>query len=193
MVNTTTRQEKTTIKEALNSFYLRITRPSDIVEPGQRLRIRLLASFLLLMVLNTLIAGIFFRAIEGNLWIFMLAVSALLLIGYFLSRSRFYRAAMMLAVILPVIPPTLIVILRPPQINLIAEFMWLALPLLAAGLLLTLKKSHIVALSYISLIIFFGIIGPLGINSIAPITINSSRVNPLCLSIFVLSIYRLLT
>src|SRR4030042_4556862 len=75
----------------------RITEPSERVEPKQRRRIRLLSAFLILMSLNTLVGSVVLKNIGGNTWIVLLATSASLLLGYCTTRTRYYRAALILA------------------------------------------------------------------------------------------------
>ncbi len=166
-----TQQLKKTVISGFSAFNRRITEPAGNVEPRQHLRIRLLSAFFILMVLNTLVAALLFRNTGGNIWIVMLAACGVLITGYLISRSKYYRAAIPLAVTIPAVPPIIIAILQPPQISLIAELMWLALPLLAAGLMLTLWQSHLVALSYIIIIIVFAFSGLLDFESLAPLIV----------------------
>ncbi len=146
-----------------------ITEPSASIEQKQRRRIRLLSVFLLIMTLNTLIASIILKNIGGNTWVVMAVTSAVLLFGYFLNRTRYYRVALVLALIIPAVPPSIIAIAKPPEINLTAELMWLSLPLLIASLMLNVRQIIILTLSYIALIILLNSFGFLGIETLAPL------------------------
>ena len=99
----------------------------------------------------------------------MLATSVFLFFSYLISRTRFYRVAIVLAITIPAIAPLAIVIFKPPEVNLTAELMWLALPLLISSLMLSIRKTIIVAVSYITSIIIFAFLGSLGFETIAPL------------------------
>ena len=62
-----------------------------------------------------------------------------------------------------------VVIFKPPEINITAELMWVALPLLVASLMMTLRKAIIVAVSYIAFIILLAAVGSFGYETYAPL------------------------
>jgi PAS domain S-box-containing protein len=144
--------------------------PSASVKPEQRRRVRLLSTFLILMTLNTLIGSGFLKNINGGVWAFMLATSLVLFSSYLISRTRYYRIAVIMAVTVPAVPPLVMVALKPPEINLTAELMWLALPLLVSSLMMTVRESIIVAVAYIVFIIMLSIFGSLSYDIVAPLS-----------------------
>ncbi len=139
------------------------------VEPMERRRLRLLSAFLILMTVITLVGSFNLKPYSLNTSYAMLATSGLLVITFFISRTRFYQIAIIDALILPAIPPIAVVIFKPPVINLTAELMWLSLPLLIASLMLTIRKSIIVAASYIFFINVLGATGVIGYETAAPL------------------------
>jgi PAS domain S-box-containing protein len=139
------------------------------VEPRQRRRLQLLSAFLLLMTLFMLPGSFSLRSINATISNVMLGTSGLLLCSYFISRTKFYSVAIKLAIILPAIPPTAVVIFKPPEVSLTAELMWLALPLLISSLMLSIRKTIIVAVSYIAFIFVMAATGSLGIEITAPL------------------------
>jgi len=147
-----TQRWKMNISKAINAFLGQLLGVHADVEPRLRRRVRLLSAFLILMTVITLVGSFTLKPYSVNTSYAMLGTSGLLFITYFISRTRFYSLATILAVILPSIPPVAVIIFKPPEINLTAELMWLALPLLVASLMLTIRKTIIVAVSYIAFI-----------------------------------------
>ncbi|MGD1120149.1 MAG: PAS domain S-box protein, partial [Dehalococcoidales bacterium] len=146
-----------------------ITRPSHKVVPKQRRRSQLLSGFLLLMTLNTLVGSMILKHAGGNVWMVMAATSAVFLLTYFISRSRYYRIALIIALVIPAVPPVSMAILKPPEINLTAELMWLSLPLLIASILLTIRQIIIVSSSYIACSVLLDALGLLDYKIMAPL------------------------
>ncbi len=155
----------------------------------QRRELRVLSAFLLLMTVFMLPGALVMRSyslITSNI---MLVSTVLLFCGYIISRTRLYMIAVILAVLLPAVTPTAIIILRPLGIDLAAGAMWIALPLLVASLMLSLYKATIIVVSYIGFIIVLASIGRLGAETTAPllafltiiaffiISINNLKVN----------------
>jgi PAS domain S-box-containing protein len=139
------------------------------VEERNRRRLRLLSAFLLLMTLVIFSGAFTLIIINNNAAYVMLGTSGLLFISYFISRTRFAPVAIWLAIILPAIPPSAVVFFKPEGINLAAELMWLALPLLVASLMMSLKKAIIVAASYIAYVILLAFVGSFGVETFAPL------------------------
>jgi PAS domain S-box-containing protein len=139
------------------------------VEPRLRRRLRLFSLFLLLLTFITLAGSISLKIIGGNSWIAMLITSGFLLITFHASRTRFYRLAVWLAVILPAIPPIVTIILGSPEISPATELMWLALPMLIASLMMSIRNTLFVAVFYIILIIILAFFGSLDFNTVGPL------------------------
>jgi PAS domain-containing protein len=125
-----------------------IIEPSAIVDEQQRRRVRLLSAFLILLAINTL-AGATTRLNIESLWPSMMATSVILVGAYVLSRTRYYRLAIVLAVVIPALPIIAMVFFSPNQAKISIELPWLALPLLICSLLLSLRYTIIVGISYI--------------------------------------------
>jgi PAS domain S-box-containing protein len=147
----------------------RITVPAANIEPRQRRRSRLLSAFLLVMTATTLIGSISLKSYGGYAWIIMAISSASFLASYFISRTKYFRLTLILSLVIPAIPPVFISILQPPELNLTTQLMWLSLPLLIAGLLLTVWQTIVLAICDIILVIIFAVLGILEIENTAPL------------------------
>jgi PAS domain S-box-containing protein len=145
-----------------------ITEPSSIVEERQRRRVRLLSIFLLLLTINTLAGSMAMKNVGINLWIILLSVSAIFMVSYVISRTRYHQAATILAVIMPAVPPVTMTLFRSKQVDPAAELMWLALPLLVSSLLLPLRHTIFIAITYIIVIVLLGSFGFIGLESLTP-------------------------
>jgi len=146
-----------------------IFEPSAKLEARERRRVRLLSVFLILMTINTAIGMILLKNAGGDAWIVLGATSLALLLGYFASRTRHYRAALVIALAIPALPPLTIAFFQPPEVNLTAELMWLALPLMVAALMLTLQQTIIVAISYTIFIMSLRALGLMELKDLAPV------------------------
>ncbi len=146
-----------------------IIEPSSKLDPKQRRRVRLLSVFLLLMTVSTAIGMIILKKVGGNAWIVLEATSIALLLGYFVSRTRYYRAALVVAVTIPALPPLTIALFKPPEVNLSAELMWLVLPLMVATLMLSVRQTIIVAIFYTSFIMALRASGLMEFKDLAPV------------------------
>ena len=130
-----------------------IIEPSAIVEERQRRRLRLLSAFLILLIFNTL-AGVIVIRNEGiSLWTIMLATTIILVFGYVLSRTRYYKIATVIAVTIPAFPSIAAIIFGANEKDVMGQLAWLAMPLLIAGLLFSLRNTLIIAVSYLAVII----------------------------------------
>ena len=115
---------------------------------------RLLSTFLLLIAINTLIGAMAVKNAENSSWVILLVTAAILAAGYGFSRTRHNQLATILAVIIPSVPILTMVLFSPNQANIPQELPWLALPLLVSSLLLPLRTTIIIAISYIAFIVF---------------------------------------
>ncbi|MFA5309626.1 MAG: PAS domain S-box protein [Dehalococcoidales bacterium] len=146
-----------------------LTEPSVVIDAKQQRRVRLLAAFLLLMTLATLAGAISLKKMGSNAWLITAASSVLFLLTYIISRTRYHRAALMLTLVVPAIPSVSVAIIKPPEINVTAELMWLSLPLLIASLMLTVRQTITLASIYIITIVILASSGLLGFEIIAPL------------------------
>jgi PAS domain S-box-containing protein len=118
-------------------------------DPKQRRRLPLFSAFLLLSTVVTLAGALALSTIDHQISWLMMANSGLMLASYFVSRTKYYKIAMILAVFVSLIPPVVDAILKPLSMNLTMEFMWLALPLLVSSFILTTLQTFMVGLTYI--------------------------------------------
>ena len=158
------------VGDAISNITHKITDPSTGVEPKQHLRVRMLAAFLFATSIISLAAAIYLINLGFSLWIVTLATSIALVISYLISRSRYYKIAMALAVIIPAVPVLYAAVLKLPQVNSVMEMMWLAVPVLASDLILKLSQSLIVAFCYIAAVVILTFSGFLGFNVLVPLT-----------------------
>jgi len=130
-----------------------IIEPPGSMDEKQRRRVRLLSAFLLLIAINTLIGAIAVKNAGNSSWPIMLVTAAVLAAGYVLSRTGYHRLATVLAVTVPAFPIFTMALFSLNQANVPAQLPWLALPLLVSSLLLSLRRTMIVAISYIAIIV----------------------------------------
>jgi PAS domain S-box-containing protein len=160
------RKEKKTILDRAAAFGREITKPAANVDPVQQPRIRVISVFFIFMVFSTLGAALLLRHDAVTLSNILLAFCSVLAACYLTSRSQYYRAALLMAVIVPAVPPIIIAMFQPAGVPLEAVLMWLALPLLAAGLVFTLRQASIVVIVYIIAAIGLGFSGVLVLNEL---------------------------
>jgi PAS domain S-box-containing protein len=152
-------QLKEKVYRAVLDGLRRLTEPSVKAEPPQRRRIRLLAAFMLIMSVNTLVGSLYVKNVGGDAWNVMLATVIVFFLGYLVSRTRYHRIALGIAITAPAIPSIAFGILQPPEFSSTTELMWLALPLLVASVMLTVRQTILVALIYFLIISALGIRG----------------------------------
>jgi PAS domain S-box-containing protein len=140
-------------------------------EPQQRRRLRLFTAFMILMAFNALLNTLVTRNFGGNTWMVTLSASIFFFIGYIISRSRYHRVAIIVAITIPLISPLATIIFQFRQINLMGDLMWLALPMLVASLMLSAKKTTYVVFFYITFIILLACFGSLGFQMLPPLII----------------------
>jgi PAS domain S-box-containing protein len=165
------RKEKKPILGWAEAFGREITKPAANVEPVQQPRIRLISAFFIFVVFSTLGAALLLRNNEITLSNILLAFCAVLAACYLTSRSQYYRAAILMAVVVPAVPPIIIAMFQPAGVPLEAVLMWLALPLLAAGMVLRLWQAGIVMAAYIVAAIGLGFSGVLALNGLIALII----------------------
>jgi PAS domain S-box-containing protein len=146
-----------------------LTEPSSRIEPKARRSVQLVSAFLLLMTLNTAAGVVIQRALGISLWPVMLATSLALFGGYLVSRSHYIKAAIICAIALPSIPPLAVIFMEPLDMNITAELMWLAMPLMVASLMLAVRSTVVLTISFLVLIIIFGLNGMMELNLVAPV------------------------
>ena len=138
-------------------------------EPKQRRRLPLLSAFLLVTTLVTLCVSLVFITADIQNFYVMLTTSGLLLVSYFISRTRFYKTATIIAILAPTLPSIAAVLLHPQSEIIIAEMLWLALPLLIASFMLSIRETAFVALSYITYITLLSTFDSLKFETSIPI------------------------
>lgn len=134
-------------------FWLTIARwliepPDSVVDDGRRRRLRLLSGFLLFLTTYTLIGTLAARTTGDGLWSIMAATTAVYALGYGLSRTGHHSVATIVAVSIPAISSLARLLLTANPEDHVESIMWLALPLLFSGLLLSLRYTIIVAVGY---------------------------------------------
>ncbi len=146
-----------------------IFEPSSGVDPMQRRRVRMLSIFLLIMTVNTIVSMLVLKNVGGDPWIVLQGTSLALFLGYLVSRTRYYQAALVVAITIPALPPLAIALFKPPEVNLSVELMWLALPLMVAALMLTARGTIIVAIGYASFTAALKVFGLMEMKDLAPV------------------------
>ncbi|MDD5045329.1 MAG: PAS domain S-box protein, partial [Candidatus Omnitrophica bacterium] len=153
--------------------------------PKERQRLPLLSSLLLFMAVMTFAGSFLQKNLNLTSSYVLLGTSGLLLLSYFISRTRFFTAAIWMAVLVSVIPLLADIIIQPQQINMASEFMWLALPLIVASLILTIRQTAMIALIYITSSIVLAAVVSVGYETTVLLVIFI-----LSISIYVLAITR---
>lgn len=93
-----------------------------------------------------------------SLWSVTTLATMIIAYGYFLSRTRHYRPAILICLIFPAVPSLYRLMSLPFIDNPLSFIAWIAIPLLVAALVLTRVESHIVALGYLAALIATAII-----------------------------------
>jgi PAS domain S-box-containing protein len=132
-------------------------------------RLPLLSAFLLITILVTLIVSLVLRNTNPHAFYVMLSTSGLLLFCYFISRTRFYKIAIIIAILAPVLPSISAVYLHPQAESVTAELLWLALPLLIASFMLSIRETIFIAISYVIYVIILATIDSLKIETSIPV------------------------
>jgi PAS domain S-box-containing protein len=136
------------------SSVVRLTiEPFPAMEKRQRRRVRLLSAYLLFFTIVLLIGAITLQHSGNKIWISMAATTIVCMISYVLSRTRFYRPTILVAVVLPAFPVFNAMLFMTDQRNAHMQLMWMALPLLISTILLPMRRTIIVAASYILAIV----------------------------------------
>jgi PAS domain S-box-containing protein len=134
------------------TFLKWLVEPLARVDEKQRRHLKLLSAFLLLMAANTFIGALAMGG-EDALQMVMLLTGSILAFGYVLSRTRCHGVSTGIAVSIPAVPIVAMVLFRPDWGHIATQLPWLALPLLICSLLLTLRRTIIVATVYVLAII----------------------------------------
>ncbi len=127
--------------------------PPAGLEENIRRRLKLLSAFLFLFVINTLWGSIFLKHAGDTLWIPMAITSFICMIGYGFSRTKYYFAAIVIAVSITAFPSVYAFLFSTDQAYTAATLMWLTLPLLISSLLLSIRLTIIIGISYVVLLI----------------------------------------
>jgi PAS domain S-box-containing protein len=133
----------------VSAVLLWIVEPSNIVETKQRHRARLLAAYFLFLTINIMLGVIAAQRTGNSAWILMSTSAIFFMIGYVLSRTRYYWPATVLAVTFPAFPAIAALLFSTNQVDVEGTLMWLVLPLLISTILLSLGYTIIIAISYI--------------------------------------------
>jgi len=128
-----------------------------------RQKLSLLSAFLLLITINSLIGVIVTRGMDSDFWISMLFVTAISAVGYGLSRTRYYKPALIIALGVPALSVIGAVIIGTEPTSIIQSLAWLVLPFLLASIFLSRLATLIVATSYL---VFLAVILPF--TTVAP-------------------------
>jgi PAS domain S-box-containing protein len=135
--------------QRLSVFIRWLVEPLAAVDEKQRRHLRLLSAFLLLMAVNSFIGALVMGDDEGIIRTVMLACAPLIALGYGLSRTRYYSVATLIAITIPAVPIVAMLVFSPERDKIAVQFPWLALPLLICSLLLSLRRTIIVAVFYV--------------------------------------------
>jgi two-component system NtrC family sensor kinase len=140
-----------------------LVEPTAGADEKDRQKLKLLSAFLLLMTINSLIGVIVTRGMDGDFWISLLFVTAISAVGYGLSRTRYYKPALIIALGVPALSVIGAVIIGTEPTSIIQSLAWLVLPFLLASIFLSRLTTLIVATSYL---VFLAVILPF--TAVAP-------------------------
>lgn len=130
------------IGETLDLTWEVFTKPADELLAGdRRFRARLLAILLLAIILFALIGMWFSYKVQGHVQPGLPLATAVLVAAYGLSRTRAYGVAATLAIVALGVPPIAAVFSETEYSSgaLAVDLLWLMLPMLLSGLLLSVK------------------------------------------------------
>jgi signal transduction histidine kinase len=142
------------IKRYWPSLLRRLVEPAAcFVLKAHRRRLRFLSFYLLIYAVLCLLGSPLLLLNGDKTWYLVLIAGVILMTGYFTSRTRHYRQTTLLAVGAPIFLICGSIISRGIVHGPFESLMWLALPLLVAGLVLDFRKTVVVVVVYASAII----------------------------------------
>lgn len=139
-----------------------------VVGERHRRRISFLSGFLLVYFIQTYVGALITsRYGEDYIWVFLFIAGTLALITYFVSRTRYYRSAIILTLIVPVIPTFVLLVTGENIIYPFRAFLWLALPLVFSSLIMSTLWVIIVAVCYVVITVFVVLMADLSLYIIS--------------------------
>lgn len=154
-------KESTKDKPAGNSpwlFFGRFLRwlvePAASVAAKDRQKIRLLSGFLLVITINSLAGAVIKRGMGLDAWINLLVITVVFVVAYGLSRTRYYRPALIIALVAPALNVVGVVVTTgADSTGIILALAWLVLPFLLASIFLSRRTTLFVAIGYFVFIV----------------------------------------
>jgi PAS domain S-box-containing protein len=135
--------------------------PWVVMEDRQRRRMRVLAAFFLLFSL-TLAAGVITLArVHDIFWTALAATCIVTLAGYIFSRGKYHALPTVVAVSFTSFPSIGLFLFASGRTYATASLMWLAIPLLVASLVFSLRQTIITAIAFaviLAAILPFGVV-----------------------------------
>jgi PAS domain S-box-containing protein len=140
-------------KGGLRLFLGRVLR--WLVEPAagaaeeDRQKIRLLSGFLLVITISGIIGAIVRQGLGIGTWFNLLAIIIVFAVAYGLSRTRYYKSALIIALVAPALYVISMVVTAGTDSNgIILSLAWLVLPFLLASIFLSRRATLFVAIGY---------------------------------------------
>lgn len=117
-------------------------------------RISLLSGFLFFFSLTTFIGSIVTSSRKDALALLLAGTGIALLFVYIISRTKFYKIAILLTMVVPVLPVFFQMVISTQITDPMESIMWLAFPIIVCSLLASARLAIFVSISYIVIILF---------------------------------------
>lgn len=117
----------------------------------QQLELQLFLGLELIVLICVLIGVAFYPYVP------LIVLALLLVVAYLISRTRYFHLGSIIFVLALSITPFINMLITPETVqNPSAEWMWLVIPLLASGLLLSARSTLVLTIGYMLLILGLG-------------------------------------
>jgi PAS domain S-box-containing protein len=149
---------KSGLRLFLGRFLRWLVEPAAGVAEKDRQKMRLLSAFLLVVTINAIWGSVVRQGLDIGTWINLLALTVVFAVAYGLSRTRYYKPALIVALLAPAFYIIgMVVTASTDSAVIILSLGWLVLPFLLASLFLSRRATLFVAIGYF---VFMGSIFP---------------------------------
>ena len=144
------------------SLWRRLTEPAASIQPPDKARTAQLLSSLLLMTLVAIIIDVVYASCSSGFPLVVFAAGVVVAIAYTLSRTRYYNVAAWLSLIVLSVPSFTSTLSDTDvsEIAVRAHLVWLMLPILLSGLLLSTSGMVIAAAVIFAGVLLLPVLGP---------------------------------
>jgi PAS domain S-box-containing protein len=139
---------KSGIRLFLARFLHWLLEPTAGAVEKDRQKLRLLSGFLLVITVSGIIGAAVRQGLGIGTWFNLLAITAIFAVAYGLSRTRYFKPALILALLAPALNVIGILVIGSDSTGIILSLAWLVLPFLLASIFLSRRATLFVAIGY---------------------------------------------